>query len=130
MRDYQRFSCRYVYVDVRRSGSKKRSNMLSGTVPDLYYGQVLDNLALAVAKPDALPYFGLPAQGSTANTLCAYGDVHPDLGFHNRWIIRCPLDSRSPVRCFWGQQLGCTNTASNPNPCTEANLYSCGRCFI
>ena len=72
---------------------QKRSNMLSGTVPDLYYGQVLDNLALAVAKPDALPYFGLPAQGSTANTRALTATYTPTWDFTTvgstvaRWIL-------------------------------------------
>jgi uncharacterized membrane protein YgcG len=37
---------------------------LSTTTNDLIYGQVLDNLALAIDNPTALPYFNMPASGT------------------------------------------------------------------
>jgi hypothetical protein len=44
-----------------------RANKLVGTVSDLYYEQVLDNLAMSIARPDILPYFGVPAQAVHVN---------------------------------------------------------------
>lgn len=47
---------------------RKKANRLTSTVPDLYYDEVLDNIALTLAKPDAIPYFGIPQQGTNGNT--------------------------------------------------------------
>ena len=44
--------------------------------------QVLDNLALAVAKPASLPYFSLPTQGNGCKYAAGKRRVHSDLGFH------------------------------------------------
>ena len=46
---------------------QSRSNKLASTVTTLYYEQVLTNLAMTIAKPDMLPYFGVPTQGTHTN---------------------------------------------------------------
>ena len=56
---------------------QKNSNKLSSTVPDLYYGQVLDNVAMISSNPAATPYFSYPTQGTTANTLTAQASYTP-----------------------------------------------------
>lgn len=47
---------------------QRKANLLTRTVPEIYYGEVLDNLALLNANPAAMPYFGIPQQGTNANT--------------------------------------------------------------
>jgi hypothetical protein len=37
-------------------------------VPDLYYGQVLDNLARTISTPDVIPYFATTTQGTNQQT--------------------------------------------------------------
>lgn len=44
-----------------------RVNKLTATVPDLYYSEVLDNLALTISNPEGLPYFGVPTQSAHTN---------------------------------------------------------------
>jgi len=53
--------CQHVQV-------QKQSNLLSGSVPGLYYGQVLDNLAQVAVQPYAMAHFGVPTQGTSTNT--------------------------------------------------------------
>jgi hypothetical protein len=48
--------------------TQKRSNELMTSVPDLYYQQVLDNLAMISANPGALPFFGVPGTSTDTNT--------------------------------------------------------------
>lgn len=43
---------------------RERAVQLASTSPDLFQQQVLDNLALLAAKPDAMPYYLLPSQGT------------------------------------------------------------------
>jgi hypothetical protein len=45
-----------------------RVNKLVRTVSDLYYEQILDNLAMSIARPDVLPYFGMPTQATHTNS--------------------------------------------------------------
>ncbi len=44
---------------------RERVNTQASTLPDLYYQQVLDNLAMSQANPARLPYFADPAVGRT-----------------------------------------------------------------
>lgn len=43
---------------------RKGANKLVSTLPDLYYEQVINNLALACGEPDSLPYFATASQGT------------------------------------------------------------------
>jgi hypothetical protein len=54
---------------------------LESAVPDLYEQQVLDNLAEQATKPSALPYFGLPQSGSSANTRTVSANYSPGWDF-------------------------------------------------
>lgn len=46
---------------------QRRVNQMAGTFPSLYYEQVLNNLALSITNPNALPYFGSPNQATHTN---------------------------------------------------------------
>ena len=46
---------------------RKKVNELVSTTPDLYYEQVLDNLAMMAASPQSMPYFAVPQSGSNTN---------------------------------------------------------------
>ncbi len=43
---------------------RERAAHLASTAPGLYEQQVLDNLALLAAQPEAMPYYLLPSQGT------------------------------------------------------------------
>ena len=60
---------------------RKHSVLLSAQMPELHYGQVLDNIALARANPNSMPFFGLPAQGTSSNTRALSGGYTPILSF-------------------------------------------------
>jgi len=60
---------------------QKKSNELVTTVPDLYYQEVVDNLAMSVAKPGSLPYFCLPTQGTETNTRTLNASYTPGWDF-------------------------------------------------
>jgi hypothetical protein len=73
---------------------RKHSALLSGEVPALYYQQVLDNVAMAIAAPNNLPYFGLPAQGTSTNSRLASAGFNPTWTFitpagyfFSRWLL-------------------------------------------
>jgi hypothetical protein len=44
---------------------RKRANELASSIPDVYYQQVLDNLAMIAAEPARMPYFSDPTSGRT-----------------------------------------------------------------
>lgn len=46
---------------------RQGANRLAATAPELYYEQVLDNLARSHELPDELPYFATPNQGTHQN---------------------------------------------------------------
>jgi hypothetical protein len=48
--------------------TQKRSNELISVIPNLYYQQVIDNVAMISADPAGLPFFGLPTQSTDTNT--------------------------------------------------------------
>jgi hypothetical protein len=67
---------------------------LSGSIPDLYYEQVLDNIAMSIARPDALPYFGISTQATSANARLISAGYTPTLSFitaagafFDRWLF-------------------------------------------
>jgi hypothetical protein len=47
--------------------TRQHSNELIKTTSDLYYQQVVDNLAVLGANPGTLPFFGIPQSGSETN---------------------------------------------------------------
>ena len=47
---------------------QRKANLLTRTVPEMYYSEVMDNLAMLDANPAAMPYFGIPQQGTNSNT--------------------------------------------------------------
>lgn len=47
---------------------QRGANKLAGTVPSLYYEQVLDNMARLADNPKILPYFGVPSQATHTNS--------------------------------------------------------------
>jgi hypothetical protein len=49
---------------------RERTLMLSSSVSDLYYRQVLNNLAMLHGNPGAIPYFSIPIQGVNQNQMC------------------------------------------------------------
>lgn len=55
------------------------ANQLASTAPDLYYAEVLDNLARACAEPNVLPYFGTPNQGTHLNARQLQANWTPSL---------------------------------------------------
>jgi hypothetical protein len=59
----------------------RRSTVLSGTVDTVYYTQVVNNLAMLHENPSALPYFGLPNQGTTSVTRQAQAGYTPTWNF-------------------------------------------------
>jgi hypothetical protein len=61
--------------------TQEKVNELMDTVPNLYYQQVLDNLAMVYAKPGGLPFFGLPAQGTDTNTHQLQMSYNPSLDY-------------------------------------------------
>jgi hypothetical protein len=75
---------------------RKNANRLVGTVPDLFYEQILDNLARTVAQPGSIPYFATPTQGTQQNSRqfqASYTPgwdfitASPGMGFFGRWLF-------------------------------------------
>lgn len=56
---------------------QKRVNKLVSTTTNLYYEQVLNNLAMTIERPDNLPYFGIPTQGTHTNARQYTGGYTP-----------------------------------------------------
>jgi hypothetical protein len=73
---------------------QRRANRLTSTVPNMYYEQVLDNLAIAQTSPDILPYFGVPTQGTHTNSRQYQGSYAPgfDLVFTGTLRTRAFLE--------------------------------------
>jgi hypothetical protein len=53
---------------------RQRTNEQAATIPDVYYQQVLDNLAMIQANPDRLPYFSDPQ--TSRNTIARTANVN------------------------------------------------------
>jgi hypothetical protein len=75
---------------------RKKSNRLVSTVPDLYYEQVLENIARTIAQPGSIPYFATPTQGTNQNTRQFQASYtpgwdlitsSPGLGFFGRYLL-------------------------------------------
>jgi hypothetical protein len=56
---------------------QRRANKLTATVPNMYYDQILSNLAVSVSSPETLPYFGVPTQGTHTNSRQFQGGYTP-----------------------------------------------------
>jgi hypothetical protein len=89
---------------------RQMSNRLGSTVPDLYYEQVLDNLALSYENPAAIPYFGVPSQGTSTNTRLIQGN------YTANWDLVFTTLSMAKFleRYFFDKQSGAI-TGSNQN---------------
>lgn len=64
-------------------------NNLAGTIPALYYDQVLDNMARLADDPKVLPYFGVPTQATHTNSrqLSAGYTGETDLDAAKHWLF-------------------------------------------
>jgi hypothetical protein len=58
---------------------RQKANLLVTTLPDLYYEQVLDNLARASANPGTVPFFATPTQGTNQQTRQLQASYTPGL---------------------------------------------------
>ena len=90
------FGCQQQWV-------QKHSNLLSSTVPELYYGQVLDNLALLYAAGYPSIFWSASA-GDDHEYSAASSRLYPNLGFCNDLCCLCALDFRSPIRRVFRKQ--------------------------
>jgi hypothetical protein len=59
---------------------RKKTLDLATTTSDLFYIQVLDNLALIIDTPDAMPYFDTPAAGTVSLQQQISAQVTPEWG--------------------------------------------------
>lgn len=103
-----------------------RSSALSSTVDDLYYTQVLNNLAMMQANPASLPYFSVPTQGTSQVTRTAQGMYQPTWNlitsdyFLGRWLLnmhQAQLQATGQISESW-------QTAPTSNP-DLINLLKC-----
>jgi hypothetical protein len=94
--------------------TQRWTNKLVTTVPALYYQQVLDNLAMTIARPGSLPFFCLPTQGSNVNTLQLNASYSPE------WDL---ITSTSAVNSFIGNWLFDKQTAGFGGQISNAQSF-------
>jgi len=87
---------------------RERTAVQANTITDLYYQQIMDNIAMHAANPEALPYFSYPATGGNSVQRTLTGFYQPAWNLVNY----ATLGAATAYHYLFNQQTAQLNASS------------------